>query len=85
MFIREKGSLWRYIQNTYRLHMITYRSHMTTYNYIQITYVYVITFVMSAMGYISTIRITCRLHREDRLPVYMLYVAYVAICSIYAI
>ena len=38
IIILEKGSLWSYIQNTYRLHMITYRLHMTTYNYIQITY-----------------------------------------------
>ena len=57
------------------LHTITYRLHTVD----------VITFVMSAMGYILTICITYRLHRENRLPVHMVYVAYVAICSIYAI
>ena len=57
MFIREKGSLWRYIQNTYRLHMITYRSHMTTYNYIQITYS-VCYHICITYGYIHSIYFT---------------------------
>ncbi len=78
----QKGDLYAV---TYRLLVTTYCYIQVTYGYIQITYrshtAYVMGFLMSAMGYMSTLRITYRLHREDRLPRYVLYVAYVVVCS----
>ena len=65
------------------LHAVTYKLHMTTYDHIQITSGYIVhtNYIQITMGYILTIHITYRLHGEDRLPRYVLYVAYVAVCS----